>query len=204
MDFAAMPIRDFCLALAAKSPAPGGGAVAALTAAQAGALLRMVVAYSRGKKAFAEFEEEAGAIDASLALAVDGALAAARADAEAYAALNALSKLPPEDPGRIAGYPAALRASIAAPWLIVGLAGEIADRCRSLAGRTAKALDSDLAIAADLAAAAARAAAWNVRANLPSLDGEEERLDRRRELDRTMARIDEDVATVGNLLAARG
>jgi formiminotetrahydrofolate cyclodeaminase len=202
-DFANATLREFCLGLASRTPTPGGGAVAAVTAAHAAGLIAMVVAYSRGKRVFAEFEEEGEAIETSLRLAIERALAAARADADAYAALNALGTLPADDPRRLAGFAAAVEAAIAAPMLVVTLAGELAARTRDLAGRTAKALDSDLAIAADLALAAARAAAWNVRVNLPSLATEEERLERGHVLERALTRIAEDVAHVAALLAAR-
>lgn len=202
-DFARMPLRDFCVALASRTPTPGGGAVAAVTAAHAAGLVAMVVAYSRGKRAFAEFEAEGEAIETSLRLSIERALAAATADADAYAALNALWTLPADDPRRVAGFAAAVEAAIAAPMLVVTLAGELAARARELAGRTAKSLDSDLAIAADLALAAARAAAWNVRVSLPSLATEEERLERSHVLERALSRIAEDVAQVAALLAAR-
>ena len=43
-------IEDFLDRLAARMPAPGGGAVAALHAAQGAALLAMVARYSDGAK----------------------------------------------------------------------------------------------------------------------------------------------------------
>jgi len=202
-DFASMSVRDFTAALAGRTPAPGGGAVAALTAAHAAALVSMVVEFSRGKSSFAQFEGEAAVMLASLDVARDACLAAAKADSDAYALLSALWKLPKDDPGRIARWKATVHAAIAAPQLIVALAAEIAGRCRVLAGSTAKQLDSDLAIAADLAGCAARAAAWNVRVNLPSVASDEERTAIARELDRSLHMIDDDIRTTLGVIERR-
>ncbi|MDZ4752953.1 MAG: cyclodeaminase/cyclohydrolase family protein [Phycisphaerae bacterium] len=202
-DFASMSVRAFTAALAGRTPAPGGGAVAALTAANAAALVSMVVEFSRGKNSFALFEGEADAILASLDVTREACLAAAKADSDAYASLSALWKLPKDDPARIARWKSTVHAAIAAPQLIVALAAEIAGRCRVLAGSTAKQLDSDLAIAADLAGCAARAAAWNVRVNLPSVADDEERTVIARALDRSLHVIDDDIKMTHGVIERR-
>ncbi len=203
-DLTALSVAAFAHALAAKTPTPGGGAVAGVTAAHAAGLLAMVIGYSVGKRVFQAFESEGAALLAAARTAVDAALAAANADAAAYGRLNALWKLPPEDPARQAGWDAAVHDAIAAPFLIVRLAAEVAGHCRTLAGHTAKHLDSDLAIAVDLAAAAARAAAWNVRVNLPSVASAEERITLERDLEELLDIVRGDVATVERAVAARG
>ena len=50
-------INDYVDALSSGAPTPGGGAVAALTAAQGAALIMMVANLTVGKKKYAEFEE---------------------------------------------------------------------------------------------------------------------------------------------------
>ena len=50
-------INDYVVALSSGAPTPGGGAVAALTAAQGAALIMMVANLTVGKKKYAEFEE---------------------------------------------------------------------------------------------------------------------------------------------------
>lgn len=202
-DFGAMSVEGFCKALTAKTATPGGGAVAGITAAHAAALLAMVVEYSFGKSSFAALEEEGPAIRRSLHVSMNACLAAANADARAYAQLNTLWRKPADDPARVAGWVKAVHDAIAAPMLIVRLAGELAARSRELAGQTAKHLDSDLAIAADLAGCAARAAAWNVRVNLPSVAESDERIALGRDLDELLAVIAEDIATAGRVIAAR-
>src|ERR1700759_5379247 len=79
-------IAAFLDQLAARVPAPGGGATAALHAAQAAALLAMVARYSQGpemERIAAEADELRGA-----------ALALAEADAEAFGAVAAAYGLP--------------------------------------------------------------------------------------------------------------
>jgi formiminotetrahydrofolate cyclodeaminase len=203
-DFASMTVADFATRLAAKVPAPGGGAVAGVTAAHAAALLEMVLAYSVGKKRFAAREAEAPELAARLAGLRAAALAAATADAEAYARLNALWKLPDGDAIRTRDFPAALDAAIAAPNALLSIAGETLDLAASLLPDSAPALDSDLAIAADLAAAAARAAAWNVRVNLPSLADATRKERAAAELAATLAAIDAKAKAIGAAVAARG
>lgn len=203
IDFSAQSVRGFCDALAAKTATPGGGAVAGVTAAHAASLLAMVVEYSLGKPSFATHEEEGPSILAALRASVGHCLAAANADAAAYGVLNKLWKRPAADPERIAGWSTAVHGAIDAPLLIVRLAAEIAARSRNLAGHTAKHLDSDLAIAADLAGCAARAAAWNVRVNLPNVDDSDRRVAIGRDLDELLAIVAEDIAITDRLLSAR-
>lgn len=203
-DFAAMTVGGFAARLAEKVPAPGGGAVAGVTAAHAVALLEMVLSYSVGKKRFAAREAEAPALAARLATLRTDALAAATADATAYAALNALWKLPDGDATKVRDFPAAVDGAIAAPKSLLVIAEATLDLGASLMPDSAPALDSDLAISADLAAAAARAAAWNVRVNLPSLADAARRERETAELDATLARIDGKARGLATAIAARG
>src|ERR1700744_2587835 len=87
-------ITAFLDQLAARVPAPGGGATAALHAAQAAALLAMVARYSKG----AEMEHITARADE---LRRD-ALALADADAEAFGAVAAAYALPRDSETRSA------------------------------------------------------------------------------------------------------
>jgi formiminotetrahydrofolate cyclodeaminase len=162
-------LQDFCERLADKVPSPGGGAVAAVTLAHAAALGSMVLRYTIGRPAFAAHEAANVAALAELdALRIE-AIALADRDASAYARLAGLWKLTPEDPQRVRDFGPAVREAIDAPQRVVEAAAQLARRVRELVTTTNPRLASDLAIAGDLAAVAAEAAAWNVRANLPSL-----------------------------------
>jgi len=163
-------ITAFLDELAAKSPTPGGGAVAGLTAAVAAALGRMVVNYSVGKKSLALFSDLHHRSLEQLESCGRKALALAEADAVAYAHLTALWKLDKDDPKRRAGFPGAVQAAIDAPLAVLALALDMLHGLHELVGTTNQQLASDLAIAAILADSSARAAGWNVRVNLPQLE----------------------------------
>ena len=79
--------------LAARVPAPGGGATAALHAAQAAALLAMVARYSNGARYDAELMNRIIAESDSLR---QDALALAEADAAAFSAVAQAYRLPRE------------------------------------------------------------------------------------------------------------
>ena len=153
--------------VAAKSPAPGGGAVACATGALGAALAGMVVAYSWGKKSLADhqgaLEQAAGALKEARGVL----LQLADEDATAYAAVNELQRLPDTDPRRAAQMPAAADRAAQVPLAALAACSNLLRLLESLPPRTNRHLRSDLAIAALLAGAGARAAEWNVRVNTP-------------------------------------
>ena len=166
---ATLSTGELLAALAAKQPVPGGGAAAGLVLATAAGLGSMVLRYSVGKKAFAAWNGELeAALETCDRLRLD-ALAAADADAAAYAGLSSLWKLADDDPTRVERWKPAVEAAIAAPRHAMHLAETLLTTLEPLPGRTSKTIRSDLAIAAILADAACRSAAWNVRINLPLL-----------------------------------
>lgn len=170
----AMSVDAYLEALSAAVPVPGGGAVAGLTLAQANALGAMVVGYAIGKPKFAAHDGVHRAAHAAFERGRRSAMAFAELDAKAYARLNALWKLPKDDPKRV-DFQRAVREAIEAPESTVALARATLEQLGLLAGTTSASLASDLRIAIDLAEVAARAAQENVRINLPSLADEAER-----------------------------
>ena len=156
-------------AIAAKSPAPGGGAVACATGALGAALARMVVSYSLGKKNLAEhqpaLERAAHTLDNARAVLVE----LADEDAAAYEAVNTLTKLPETDPTRTRDLPAAAERSVQVPLAALAACVNVLRLVESLGPISNRHLRSDLAIAGLLAEAAARSAEWNVRVNVPLL-----------------------------------
>jgi len=180
-------VGAFLDSLGAKTPTPGGGAVAGLTAALGIALGRMVLSFSEGRKSLAEHAELHASARERLDAARGQALELADADAAAYARMNELWKLPEDDARRRAEMPAAVQAAIDVPRRVMTIADETLDACASLLGRSNKHLASDLAMAAILAEAAARSAAWNVRINLPMLADDAERTRLAREIDAALA-----------------
>jgi methenyltetrahydrofolate cyclohydrolase len=173
MDLGNQSIDNFLRSVAAKSPTPGGGAVASVTAALAAALGQMVLNYSLGKKSLAAHENANTAALKNLEEASAHALQLAEADAIAYGRLNQLWKLDQSDPRRVAEFPQAVSDAIAAPRNVLNLALSMLRLLRMLPATTNSMLKSDLAIAGVLAEAASRAAAWNVRINLPLVENAE-------------------------------
>lgn len=161
-------------AVGAKTPTPGGGAVASVTGALSAALARMVVAYSVGKKKLAEHADLHGEALEQLGALARRALELADEDAAAYGRLNALWKLDEDDPARRAEWDDAVAGAIAAPEAILTACVEVLELVSHLLDKTSRMLRSDLAIAGILAEAGARSAAWNVRINLPQLTDEDE------------------------------
>ena len=109
-----MQLGEYLDQLAAAVPVPGGGAGAAVTLAQANALGALVVGDALGKPKFAAHDADHRAAHAAFEHGRRRALELAAQDARAYAALNALWRLPKDDPAR-AGFADAVRAAIAAP-----------------------------------------------------------------------------------------
>lgn len=195
---ARMPFQTLLESLASKSPAPGGGAAAGIVGATSAALAGMVVAYSIGRKSLSEHQAFLEDAAARLRRARELFLLLADEDAAAYAHLNSLMKLPEDHPDRVAGWVDAVNGAIAPPRTTLAAANDLLRLCEDLLGKTNPYLNSDLAVAAVQAEAAARSAAWNVRINAPSLGDNE----RRRVLDETDAAVGDARARASRVEAA--
>ena len=177
-----LPLGEFLDSISAKTPAPGGGAVASATGALAASLGQMVVSFSLGKKSLAAHEPALSRAAAVLARTSTLLLELAEEDAAAYTLVNQLSKLPESDPRRIKEWPAAVAAAVNVPRAVVGACCDLLRLLESLHPITNPHLRSDLAIAAILAESAARGAWWNVKVNLPLLPTPEARITLEQEL----------------------
>lgn len=160
---------DLLESVAAKTPTPGGGAVASAVGALAAALAGMVVSYSVGKKTLAAHEPLLQEARAELTRARALLLRLADEDAAAYGLVNELQKLPESDPRRVAELPIAMEASVQVPLATIAASVTLLRLFERLATATNRHLRSDLAIAAVLAEATARASAWNVAVNAAML-----------------------------------
>ncbi len=168
-------LDDLLAAIASKTPAPGGGAVASAVGALGAALGSMVVSYSVGKKSLAPHEpalrDAARRLETSRSLL----LALADEDASAFALLTELRGMPEDDAKRVEQEPIARAAVVQAPRSVLAASLDLLRLLETLAPITNRYLRSDLAIAAVLAEATARAAAWNVRINLPMVGDDGQR-----------------------------
>ncbi len=171
----ATPTASLLAALASKSPAPGGGAAAGVVGATAAALAGMVVAYSVDRKSLATHRAFLGDAASRLERARSVFLLLADEDAAAYGALNRMMKLPEDHPDRVSGWSTAVENAITPPRAMLAASNDVLRLCEDLVGKTNPHLNSDLAVAAVQAEAAARSAAWNIRVNAPSLPEERRR-----------------------------
>jgi methenyltetrahydrofolate cyclohydrolase len=163
-------ISDFLDQLAARLPAPGGGATAALHAAQSAALLAMVARYSNGPKYDAELMDH-------VITEADGirrdALTLAERDAAAFAVVADAYALPKgseeEQQARSAVIAEALAEAARPPADVIRLALLLVSLAEELRPAGNRNVITDVAAAAEAARAAAVTAQVNVEVNLRGL-----------------------------------
>ncbi|WP_067821905.1 cyclodeaminase/cyclohydrolase family protein [Nocardia inohanensis] len=158
--------------LAAKVPAPGGGAVAALHAAQGAALVAMVARYTTRAKD-ADNREVIDRIIGAADAARERALALADADATAFTAVGNAYKLPKEteaeQTARTEAITAALLGAARVPAAVVAEADEIVSLATELLPIGNPNVVTDIGAAADCARAAAASSQLNIAINVASL-----------------------------------
>ena len=173
MDLGAVTIGDYLTELGSSAPTPGGGAVAALSAAQAAALVEMVGNLSVGRSDDAEVERTMVAAVAEAGALRTTALRLAADDAAAFSAVLTAYRLPKGDDALVAARQAAIQQALVAaaevPMRAAAVAAtvvELAERIRPGANRNVL---SDVAVAAVTARAAIEASAVNVAVNAVGL-----------------------------------
>ncbi|WP_433561109.1 cyclodeaminase/cyclohydrolase family protein [Nocardia sp. CA-151230] len=166
-------LRGYLGELAAKVPAPGGGAVAALHAAQGAALVAMVARYTTRAKD-AENRPVIDRIIAAADVARERSLALADADAAAFTAVGAAYKLPKESEAEQAARGEAITAALLqaarVPAAVVAEADEIVSLATELLPIGNPNVVTDIGAAADCARSAAASSQLNIAINVTSLD----------------------------------
>ena len=186
-------IGEFLDQLAERVPAPGGGAVAALLAAQGAALLGMVARYTTGEK-YAEHQVTISRIITEVDELRNIALRLADADADAFLAVTDAYRLPSSTGEEQAARAAAVAQSLAnAAWppaQVISLAGMVVDLAEALVVIGNHNVISDVAAAAECARAAASTARVNVEINLAAISDERASLEMIAETGKADAIID--------------
>ncbi len=164
-------MAEFLTALAAKTPTPGGGAVACVAGALGAAQAMIVIAYSIGKKDLAEHQGALAAAQGRLERCRALLLQLGDEDAECYRHLNELQKMKDAgaDPGHRGNLAEASLACAVVPGAAMAACIDALEQCEKVANISNKHLRSDLWIAAIMLEAAARAGRCNVEVNLPGL-----------------------------------
>ena len=162
-------IETFLAQLAARVPAPGGGATAGLHAAQAAALVAMVARYSDSAK-FADHAEEITTVTATADRLCENALALAEEDAAAFTAVTQAYGLPKATPDEAAVRSGAIAQALVAaahvPAIVIAVAEQVLSLAEQLLPIGNRNVISDVAAAAEAARAAATTARVNVEINL--------------------------------------
>lgn len=165
-------LGSYLARLASRQPTPGGGAAAALHAAQGAALVAMVARYTTGPK----YEEHAGLVERTTKVAdelASEALRLAESDERAFQAVIDAYRLPSDTEGLKAAKTSAIQAALVqaaqTPAQLIKLAGEVVDLAAGLADVANPNVISDVAAAADAARAAATTARVNIDINVVAI-----------------------------------
>jgi formiminotetrahydrofolate cyclodeaminase len=170
-------VEDFLDSIAAETPAPGGGSVAAVVVEMAASLAAMAARFARQ-----HWDGAAGALAQAEALRARAA-PLAQEDAEAYEAVLTAMRMPRDLEAEVRNtlIGDTLSRAADAPLRIAETAADVAELGATLAEEGNPNLRGDAAAAAVLSEAAARAAANLVEINLATTETDE-RIGRAREL----------------------
>lgn len=167
-------VEAFVSRVAAPTPTPGGGSVAAHAGALGAALAQMVAGLTVGKKKYLAVEAQvkelsikAGSLRRKLALLVER-------DAQAFEDLRNANRMPAEDAPALEAKAVAMRTALhnaaEVPLETARTAVEVAELAATLAEIGNRNAVTDAAVAALLAEAACKGAVWNVRINIAGFD----------------------------------
>ncbi|MFE4196665.1 cyclodeaminase/cyclohydrolase family protein [Paenarthrobacter sp. NPDC056912] len=166
-------INDYLSRLASRQPTPGGGAAAALHAAQGAALVAMVARYTTGAK----YEEHAALVNRITSAAdhlIVEALRLADADEHAFQSVIDSYKLPSDTDDLKAARTAAIQEALIqaahTPAQLIKVAGEVVDLAAEIIDVANPNVISDVAAAADAARAAATTARVNIDINVVAIN----------------------------------
>jgi formiminotetrahydrofolate cyclodeaminase len=171
-----LSVGDFLTQLAERVPAPGGGASAALHAAQGAALLGMVARYTQGPK-YAEHEKVITRLIGNTDLLRARAVQLAEDDAAAFGAVAAAYALPNDTDeakaARSAAIAVALVGAAQPPAHLVEVSAQLGGLAEEIAPIANRNVLSDVAAAAEAVRAAARIAQVNIEVNLAGIKDEQ-------------------------------
>lgn len=176
MKLVEQKVSDFVAATASKEPTPGGGAIAALTAATGAALAEMVANLTFGKKGYEEVQSEMEELQGKAQAIRNRMLELSQADADVFNifmdALGLPKNTDEEKATRSAAIQQAYKDAAMVPFEIGELAYQIFDLADLASRKGNQNLITDGIIAAINARAAVKAAFLNVRINLSGIKDE--------------------------------
>ena len=169
-----LSLSGFVSSVASSTPTPGGGSVAAHVGALGAALAQMVAGLTVGRKKYVAVDAEMKQIALEAADLGNTLTALVDADARSYTAVSEAYKLPkePDDAAvrRAHAITEALLGASRVPLETARACARVAELAAAVATKGNTNAVSDAGVAALLAHAACRGAAYNVRINIASLD----------------------------------
>jgi glutamate formiminotransferase/formiminotetrahydrofolate cyclodeaminase len=166
-------VGSFTASVASATPAPGGGSVAAHVGALGAALAQMVAGLTAGRKKYAAVDAEMRAIGLRAATLVNELQSLVQRDADAYGEVTTAYKLPKDTDEQVAVRTKAIDDALVhaaqVPLETARACAAVADIAATVAHKGNTNAASDAGVAALLAEAACRGAAYNVRINVSSM-----------------------------------
>lgn len=176
MKLVDMTVKDYLDLLKSDAPAPGGGSVSALSAAQGVGLVAMVADLTIGREKYAEYQDVCQSAKAGALKLYAEFVEGIDKDTEAFNKVSAAYKLPKDTDEQKAARSAAIReANVGAtevPFETVKLCLEGLKVTETMVGRSNPNAASDLGVAALNLLAGIRGAWLNVKINLPGIKDE--------------------------------
>jgi glutamate formiminotransferase/formiminotetrahydrofolate cyclodeaminase len=197
-------LGGFVASVAAPTPAPGGGSIAAHAGALAAALAQMVAGLTIGKKKYSGVESEMKQIALQAAALVTELSSLVPRDAAAYSAVMTAYKLPGETEADAANkkqaVDAVLLGAAEVPLETARACVRVMELAAAVAARGNSNAVSDAGVAALLAEAACKGATYNVRINVNALDQKSKGARLVEECGRLLALADERAGAVRTLV----
>ena len=171
-----MTVKDYLDLLKSEAPAPGGGSVSALSAAQGVGLVAMVADLTIGREKYAEYEEVCKVAKEEALKLYSAFIEGIDKDTEAFNKVSAAYKLPKNTDEEKAARSAAIReANVGAtevPFETVKLCLDGLKITETMVGKSNPNAASDLGVAALNLLSGIRGAWLNVKINLPGIKDE--------------------------------
>jgi formiminotetrahydrofolate cyclodeaminase len=168
-----LTIKEFLEKTASADPVPGGGSIAALSAAASASLVQMVANLTIGKKGYSELEDKMKAISKQASRYRDKLIQNMDKDSDAYKQVIHAFKLPERTEEEIKCRKEAIENGLKHAALVPLSVAKDASKLIDLAGETVtkgyKNAVTDGVVAAVMARSAALSAIYNVKINLNSI-----------------------------------
>lgn len=200
------PTFDFVDEVSRDTPAPGGGSVAALAGALGGALAGMVANLSIGKGEFDDRYDLLCSIAERAQTVKDALVRGVDEDTRAFDSVLTGMRMPQDTEEERAVRSAAIQEGYKTATLVpLGTAEaclEAMALCHEMSGMAPPEMISDVGTGALLGHAGLKAAAYNVRINLPSIDDQDFHKEVRGRLDGLFAKADDFAKAVEDVVEA--